>query len=386
MDREGLEAMVTPVQKLVLSGYYGFRNSGDEAVLKSILTALAEAGKVEGVRIEPIILSARPEETRDMYGVEAVHRMNFSEVRRAIASSNGLISGGGSLLQDVTGWKTIPYYLAIAKLAQWSGKPVFIYSQGIGPIRRTVFRPLIRHVFERAAYISVRDSESAELLEQIGLEPALVEIVPDPVMGLTASDKVDVSSDLALNDSDRPIIGISVRFWNADRSELDRLAEALRLFCRGRRLHLRFLPFHHPADEEASHYVADRLGDVGDCTVSHAAAHSDPRQMMSEVGRCTLLIGMRLHSLIYAASQVVPMLGISYDPKVDQFLHQLHMRASGSTEHLDPATFASEAAALLEHQERWRAEKRSLIDELKRQSMRPAQQIVRELRLQYNGG
>lgn len=383
MDREGLEAMDAPVKRLVLSGYYGFRNSGDEAVLKSILLALDEAGQAARMRIEPIVLSAAPDETREMYGVEAVHRMRFAEVRRAIAASDGLISGGGSLLQDATGWKTIPYYLAVAKLAQWAGKPVFIYSQGIGPVRRPVFRPLIRHVFERAVYISVRDPESAQLLEQIGLEPALVEIVPDPVMGLTASVTGEDSPGPAGSAADEPIIGISVRFWNADRSELDRLADALRLFCRGRRLHLRFLPFHHPADAEASHYVAERLGaDRGECTISHAETHPDPQQMMREVGRCTMLIGMRLHSLIYAAAQVVPMLGISYDPKIDQFLQQLHMRASGSTDRLDPQSFAQEAALLLEQRERWRAEKSSLIAELKRQSTRPAQQIARELRLQ----
>ena len=52
--------MVTTSKKLVISGYYGFRNSGDEAVLKSILTALQEESQRSNVTIEPIVLSIDP--------------------------------------------------------------------------------------------------------------------------------------------------------------------------------------------------------------------------------------------------------------------------------------------------------------------------------------
>jgi polysaccharide pyruvyl transferase CsaB len=374
--------MGSAVYKLVLSGYYGFNNSGDEAVLKSILAALAEAGKTEGAVIEPVVLSADPVQTGKMYGVQSVHRMRPAEVRRAIRDSDGLISGGGSLLQDATGWKSIPYYLGVAKLAQWAGKPVFIYSQGIGPVRRRLFYPLIRHVFQKAAYVSVRDPESAELLGEMGVDRARVEVVPDPVMGMPLPEAGGGSGG---DSAEIPVVGVSVRFWKEDRSDLERLAESLRLLCRGRRLVLRFLPFHSPSDEEASRFVAERLGtELGECTITQAAAHADPQQMLLEVSRCSLLIGMRLHSLIYAASQYVPLIGISYDPKIDHFLHRLGMRAAGSTDRLDPRQLAAEADLLLGSPDRWRDDKQPLIEELKQQSVRPAQQIVRLLRQQYH--
>lgn len=123
--------MVTTSQKLVISGYYGFRNSGDEAVLKSILTALEEESQRSNITIEPIVLSGDPESTTAMYGVRSVHRMKLKEVREALKESDGLISGGGSLLQDATGLKSIPYYLGVIKLAQWLKKPTFIYAQGL---------------------------------------------------------------------------------------------------------------------------------------------------------------------------------------------------------------------------------------------------------------
>ena len=95
-----------------------------------------------------------------------------------------MISGGGSLLQDATGFKSIPYYLGVIKLAQWLGKPTFVYAQGVGPVNRKLFRPFIASVFRRCDYISVRDAESAELLRSMGIPGGDIEVVPDPVMGL----------------------------------------------------------------------------------------------------------------------------------------------------------------------------------------------------------
>ncbi len=368
--------MGSVVKRVVISGYYGFGNSGDEAVLQSILLALERQGEQQGVRIEPIVLSSDPHETSRMYGVRSAHRMKMSDVAAAIRESDGLISGGGSLLQDATGKLTIPYYLGIIQLAQWFGKPAFIYSQGIGPVRRRLFYPFIRSVFSKCRYVSVRDEESARLLERMGLKREAVHVVPDPVMGLPpAPDESECASP-----SDVPVIGVSVRFWNKDRSDLDQLAAALRQIQAERRVKLLFLPFHLPYDKEASQYVIERMGGrLGDgvCEMREA---NHPQQVLKQVSSCDLLIGMRLHSLIYAASQHVPMIGISYDPKIDHFLHRLEMKAAASTERFRPGEVAGQALQLLMNRERWIREKTAHIERLKNQAQQPAQQIAIYLR------
>ncbi|AWB46258.1 polysaccharide pyruvyl transferase CsaB [Paenibacillus sp. CAA11] len=373
-------------QRIVLSGYYGFRNSGDEAVLKSILTALEEEGRRAGVRIEPVVLSADPEWTTKMYGVEAVPRMKLGEVRKAIRSSNGLISGGGSLLQDATGLASVPYYLGIIKLAQWMKKPAFVYAQGVGPVNRRMFHPLIASVFRKCAYVSVRDTESAELLHTMGLRKDAIEVVPDPVMGLPLPEcsplgedgMAAVSQDGAQSSSELPVVGISVRFWNSERAELNALAEGLAALARQRQVHLRFLPFHLPTDEEASRYVMERIGDLSGTgsIVTIAQALDNPQEMLREVSRCSLIIGMRLHSLIYAASQRVPLLGISYDPKIDHFLARLGSVPVGTSEQLEPKTLAAQAQHLLGSGDEWRARQQDSIDMLKQEARIPARRIV----------
>ncbi|GMK49023.1 polysaccharide pyruvyl transferase CsaB [Paenibacillus glycanilyticus] len=380
--------MVTGTDKknyrIVISGYYGFRNSGDEAVLRSILLALAEQGEANGVQIQPIVLSADPAWTSRMYGVEAVRRMYPKDVLNALRASDGLISGGGSLLQDATSAKTIPYYTAIIKLAQWLGKPTFIYSQGIGPVNRRWMDPLIRSSMRKSAYVSVRDAESAELLKRIGVAAGRIEVVPDPVMGLplpagaAAGRAVAAAGEAAAV----PVLGVSLRHWRKDGADLGRAADALAELASRRPVRLRFLPFHTPDDAEASKVVMERLSGrlAGGSSAELAAPGDDPQQMLLEVSRCDALFGMRLHALIYAANQMVPMLGLSYDPKIDQFLHRLGLTPVGTTEQLDPIVFADSAQRLLDDANGWKEEHREAIERLRQQSQQPAQQIAQLLR------
>ncbi|MGG1519812.1 polysaccharide pyruvyl transferase CsaB [Paenibacillus oryzisoli] len=375
-----------PVVKIALSGYYGFDNSGDEAVLQSILLALQEQGQAQGVQIEPIVLSANPAKTSAMYGVRAAHRMRPGDLLRTLREADGLISGGGSLLQDATSAKTIPYYLAVLKLAQMFGKPTFVYSQGIGPVNRPMFFGWIRSVFKRCAVVTVRDQESADLLGQMRLPQERITVVPDPVMGLPlradarggAGSSGGGGSDAAAPASGRAVrtVGVSVRFWNADRSELEALARSLALLLAARpEVRLRFLPFHLPSDEVASQFVIDRLGDHG-ARAELVRGIEHPQDMLAQVAGCDLLIGMRLHSLIYAASQFVPMVGISYDPKIDQFLHRLGMKAAASTSAFDADKFFEEALRLLDGRDQWAAASRAAIEALKAQAQLPAQRIA----------
>jgi polysaccharide pyruvyl transferase CsaB len=310
--------------------------------------------------------------------VEAVHRTKLGEVRRALKRSDGLISGGGSLLQDATGLGSIPYYLGIMELARWCGKPTFVYAQGIGPVNRNMFKPFIARAFKRAGYVSVRDEESAALLRHYGVPSTSIELVPDPVMGLPAGGGDRADAAIAGTDSP-PVVGVSVRFWRSDRADLDRAAAALEALAGRHAVRLRFLPFHHGADEDASRYVMERLARTG-AAAELAPAHDDPQRMLREVGRCALLIGMRLHSLIYAANQGIPLLGLSYDPKIDQFLQRIGQRAIGTTDSLDPDILAQQASEILNNPEHWHQATGAAIQRLKQEAARPAQQIVKFIR------
>lgn len=383
--------MGNPVKQIVISGYYGFRNSGDEAVLQSILLALEAEGKEAGLTVEPVVLSINPELTARMYGVKAVHRMKPGEVWRTLRGCDGLISGGGSLLQDATGWKTIPYYLGVLRLAQWLKKPTFIYAQGLGPVNRSIFFNTIVSTFEKCAYVSVRDKESANLLARMGYTKN-VEVVPDPVMGLPLREGVDAPSaeshgaGQALAGQGSAVIGVSVRHWNKDMSDLKGIARSLELVAAEYvgKLTVRLLPFHPPGDTEASREVIRHLeasGFQGEIQLAADADVEHPQAMLGQVAACDLLIGMRLHSLIYGASQEVPIVAVSYDPKIDQFMRRLDASSASTAADPDPRAIADEALRLLQASPEWRSGRAKRIHNLKKEARRPAQQIIAQLRL-----
>lgn len=171
-----------------------------------------------------------------------------------------------------------------------------------------------------------------------------------------------------------------MRFWEESRQELDALAAGLVKVAAKLPLDVRFLPFHHPADNEASRYVMQKLGgavEAGGGTVSIREDTLHPLQMLREVGQCQALIGMRLHSLIYAAGRRVPLMGVSYDPKIDHFLERVACRPAGSTADLDADQVAAGLLELLESGERWKQEREPQIAALVEAAEAPARNIVR---------
>ena len=95
------------MSKILISGYYGFANAGDEAMLTAIIESLRQVEK----NVELTVLSGNPEDTAAKHQVCSVYRFNPLGIIRAMKDSELIISGGGSLLQDVTSKRSLLYYL-----------------------------------------------------------------------------------------------------------------------------------------------------------------------------------------------------------------------------------------------------------------------------------
>ena len=370
--------MVETTRTIVISGYYGFGNSGDEAVLQAIVNALRAQAEAQQIGLRMIVLSANPELTRKQYGVEAVSRTSIKQIWSAIRYSDAFVSGGGSLLQDVTSKKTIPYYLLLIKFAQYLGKPTFIYAQGIGPVRAPRFHQWIASVFNKAKGITVRDPESADYLTKIGISSDRVHQVPDPVMGLYA----DRTATRPPRASTKEVIGVAVRSWQTNHRELREIGKALAIIAQQREVKVKMLPFHQPNDVHASYIVVESMIDAGASQVEVEwinDAFINPLEMMDEVQLCDVLIGMRLHSLIYAATRFVPCVAISYDPKIDQFMQLINEQVVGNTQTVIAEQIADQTIDLLDQGPFWLLNRRTLIEELQQQAHLPAKMIFETL-------
>ncbi len=152
--------------RILISGYYGFDNAGDEAILQSLVTELKRAYS----DIDIMVLSANPSKTSHDFNVRSVSRTNIVKLIRAVKNSDILISGGGSLFQDTTSYLNVWYYGGIIMLAFAMKKRVFAFAQGIGPVRSGINKKMLRFIFNRVQNISVRDIRSMRQLKTIGVD------------------------------------------------------------------------------------------------------------------------------------------------------------------------------------------------------------------------
>ena len=282
----------------LINGYFGFQNAGDEAVLAAMIAHL----RVFDSSATFVATSGDPAATRQMHGIEAIGRQNPRELLGAMQRCDVFLSGGGSLVQDVTSVRSAIYYTTLLRMAQMLGRPTMVYAQGVGPLRSATARKAARAAFGGARVLTVRDPESAGLLREIGVSRA-VEITADPVWDLASSEARDQRPEA------REWIA-ALRSWpGADALALPRLVEALRREALAAGAELRFLAMQTGVDD-----VLLRALVSPDEILDTAGWH--PRRMVERLSKAERVLAMRLHALIFAASVGVPVVAFDYDPKV----------------------------------------------------------------------
>jgi polysaccharide pyruvyl transferase CsaB len=300
--------------RIALSGYYGFDNAGDEALLSAITSSI----KKYAVEAEFVVFSGAPQHTMRLHGIRAVYYLNPLQIFKELWQADLLISGGGSIFQDVTSARSLPYYISVVALARLLGKPVIFYAQGVGPINRRFSKFLMRLVANRVNLITLRDMASLDYLRQLGVNNPSLMVTADPVFSLEP-DPTDIThmTELLkeLNPAGKALVGVSVRKWNALEGYQSILAQVLdNLTQQG--YQTIFIPMAYPDDISEAHKVAALMQEK----VVIIEEHLSSQEHLALIAQLDIMIGMRLHALIFAASRGIPFAGISYDPKVDAFL------------------------------------------------------------------
>lgn len=331
------------VKHLILSGYYGFGNAGDEAILCSILDLLRDAAGETGEELRFTVLSADPAATAEKLNVQAVGRTDLRRIIGAMRQADALFSGGGGLLQDVTGRSlSVAYYLGLVLLARLLGLPAILYAQGIGPVTRPFNRLLVRLLANRATFISVRDEASRRELRDMGVTRPPVTVTADPVFALTAADSPKVAAFLEKLAPGVPRVGISVRPWPGAGRYLAEIAAAADRLAVELSAQMVLLPLYPVKDLPACRELADLLRAPSVILEEELT----PRELLTVFAHLDLVLAMRLHALIFAAKAGLPMVGIGYDPKVEALLLRLGLAKPAPPAEATGGQLAAEALAL----------------------------------------
>ena len=310
------------ITKIMISGYYGFNNTGDEAILKSMVGAFKE--KIPQIKIT--VLSHNPLQTSQIYQVKAINRLHLIDIMRCLRDTNLFISGGGGLLQDSTGkgW-SILYYLGLILAAKIVKVPVMIYAQGIGPVNKQINKKLIKWILNKVDLITVRDNSSKELLENLGVVKPSIYVNSDPVFLLKKKNINNVIDShpfiQQLIDSDnRPLIGISVREYKDNGLDSKRIfAQAADYLIENYQAKIIFLPFKFDEDVHISEEILSLMKNKAEVL----KIKLEPEELLSVLSRLSLVVGVRLHSIIFSSMANIPFIAFNYDPKVKYFVEDL---------------------------------------------------------------
>ncbi len=335
---------------LLIAGYHGFGNSGDEATLLAMTTNI----KKMTPDVSITALSFDPEFTKTEYGIHAVQRFNLYQLLRAIYKSDIVVSGGGTLLQDGTSTRSLLYYLGIIKTAKLLGKKVMLYSNGIGPVSGKFNRRLIKWVINLVDLITLREQSSEKDLRTIGVNKPNIYITADPAFTLTPAPDEVVQPLLQekgiVQDGEHKIVGVSIREWNGSREPSDKYVKTIAAVCdklarEGKQIVV--IPMQYPRDLDISVKLRDAMKEK---SYVLDRAYS-PAEMVGIISKMDLMISMRLHSLIFAAITHIPMLGIVYDPKVENYLKVLRMPSAGDirSDILDSDKMIAQVEEILEN-------------------------------------
>ncbi len=302
--------------KIVISGYYGFNNSGDDALLQAIIEDIKSIDE----KAEITVLSNSPDSTKKIYGVNAVNRYNALMLAAKISQCDLLISGGGTLIQDATSTKSLIYYLTVIRLAKFFKKKIMLYANGIGPL--TSFKNIekTKRVLNEVDLITLRDENSLKELEQIGVTKPQIKLTADPAFLL----QPDVSGKDILSNygipTDRPLLLVSVRKWKDNPENFEKImADFCDYACEKHGFFTVFVPMQHKLDYAVAAGIKNKMKNRS-VVIGANYKVSSLLSLMQEVHVC---VGMRLHTLIYSASCSVPVIGIVYDPKINGVLEYM---------------------------------------------------------------
>ncbi len=335
------------MKRVVLLGYYGFNNAGDEAILYSIIRSLKQRDK----KIQITVLSHQPEKTMKTFGVDAKNRWKWNEILSTLLTHDVLVFGGGSLLQDVTSVRSLHYYLGIANLAIFLRKKVYFMGQGIGPFKSVQSQKKVVNTLNKVDVITLRDVESKQALLDLGVRKPKLELTADAVLSLYRHEieKIPGEKVLDRNGIDEvkreKCIGLSVRDWG-NLSNYKHVLAKLGDYWVEQGYHLVLIPFHFPDDVTSARDVAKAM----DRPVTVLKEVYSTIEMLGIIGNMKMLIGMRLHSLIMATVMAVPAIGLSYDPKIEASIKETGQILGGRVENLDLDRLVHLSTELLHHQ------------------------------------
>jgi polysaccharide pyruvyl transferase CsaB len=324
--------------KVILVGYYGAGNIGDEAILYSMLNRLRS-------HLDILVLGYGYNTKKNDLGIKygLLPRYNRpSEILKflkRIAHTDALIFGGGGYFASKLQPRTFYYWLFLAIVAKIFRKKLIFFAASVGPFKKGITSLLAKFILNRADAIILRDSTSERFIKELGVRNT-TKVISDIVFLLesTNSDK-----DIFLNsnmDSSSP----KVLFVMPIRYQIKEIWKNEKY----RTKYIRYVQsISHLAD-----FVVDQLNgtpiflpfESGDIKMyleiissmkrkEHAVLYDkinydniDLDFILNIIKHCNFVVGGRYHSTVFSIIAGIPVIPVVYHPKLYDLVTRFDMK------------------------------------------------------------
>ncbi len=334
---------------VVICGAYGHGNAGDDAILKSIIRSVRELDE----HMPVTVLAKDALNVKTQYRVDSVNLLNIFRITAVMCKTRLYINGGGSLIQNATSQRSLMYYLFTLWLAKLLGNKVDMYGCGIGPVMGAGSVRLVAHVLNHSVdSITLRERDSMETLARFSIDKPRIRLSSDPALALPPASSQDAELFLRQHglEPEGKYICFMLRTWYGSDKKAEALAQCAGYAFEKYGLTPVFLALNVVHDWKAADQVIPHLS----CPYHRIDDSVEPELLIALLSYMDVVVSMRLHGLILSSLSGVPLMGVSYDPKINSFLKYL---GAGSTVDLADVTAEGltaqldEAVSLIPHRE-----------------------------------
>ena len=328
---------------VLISGAYGLGNGGDGAILESMISRLREADADMPI----CVLSRNPKETSVDYRVRSVNSFNLFSFIPKMLRAKLYISGGGTLIQDVTSTRSLWYYLLNIRLAHVCGCKVMMYGCGLGPVTKPFNRRLAGKVINKSVdVITLRDEDSLRLIRRMRITKPKAEVTADPALLIPPASDSALRSYLA---GEKLVEnGNYMMFSVRDHENFENIASSVRAcaeyFYRENGLTPVFFAS-NPVEDAA---VLQKLTEGMRCPFRVVNESPSSVVIIRLTGMMKAVVSVRMHPLVFASMSAVPIVGIVYDPKVKAFLNRIPTSEAVSADAITADTLIEKVKAAME--------------------------------------
>ena len=297
--------------RLLLAGYIGCGNLGDDAIALGFVQGLGNIG------FDVTVMSGRPEETNRLYGFSVIDRRDFKQYEEALKTCDAVVFPGGSIFQDATSIRSVAYYSKLITMAKKAKKKVVLLGQGVGPLTTFLGKRMAASAFNDADAISVRDPDSLQALKDLGVKKQ-IRMTADMAFLLPA---VQASDDVqGFTVGNMKTVGISAL-------PMDKKTDVAALFGDFCRLLYQngSMPVLIEMDKEEDGPLIAEIAKRQGGKIPDIRKLTTPMQLQQRLLRMDSIVAMRLHAGILASTVGIPPLMVSYDPKVTSFAKMMDL-------------------------------------------------------------